>query len=76
MLGDNEVAIQRALAYIKGAPILMRKLDAKAAYRCGLPVGSGGQKAFIEFAWILQQRSAETVGVFIPDPDPMHGRFA
>lgn len=30
---------------------------------------------FSEFYAFIQQRSAETVGVFIPDPDPMHGRF-
>lgn len=31
---------------------------------------------FAEFVAFIQQRSAETVGVFIPDPDPMHGRYA
>lgn len=31
---------------------------------------------FSEFYSFIQQRSAETVGVFVPDPDPMHGRFA
>lgn len=28
---------------------------------------------FSEFYAFIQQRSAETVGVFIPDPDPMYG---
>ena len=28
---------------------------------------------FAEFYAFIQQRSAETVGVYIPDPDPLHG---
>ena len=33
---------------------------------------------FSDYVAFIQQRAAETVGVFIPDPDPMHGnqRFA
>jgi hypothetical protein len=31
---------------------------------------------FGDFYAFIQRRSAETVGVFIPDPDPMHGRYA
>jgi len=31
---------------------------------------------FSDFYAFIQQRAAETVGVYVPDPDPMHGRFA
>lgn len=31
---------------------------------------------FAEFYAFIQQRSAETVGVFVPDPDPMYWRDA